>query len=76
MINKSISQKTERISKLDEMDIGIARQSQISYITDAMGKNIDEMTPNEKDIVYRLINNKRLQEYDDMNNSLFQFIKD
>jgi len=76
IVSKSMSEKTTQRSKLDDANIWVARATQLSYIEDQIGKKVSELDANSKDIVYRLLNNKKLQWNEEAMNDVFDIIKE
>lgn len=79
-INDMIDETMDNIpssnkSRLDDMQMWVARQSQISYIEEQIGKKVSELDKNSKDIIYRLINNRKLQADESVMQSIFDIMK-
>lgn len=62
-------------SRLDDMQMWVARKSQLSYIADQIGKDVMDLDRNSKDIIYRMINNRKLQEDETVMQSVFDMMK-
>jgi hypothetical protein len=76
MIKDSMTKEPQKTSKLDTMELWVARRTQLSYIEDEIWRKVSGMDKNSKDIIYRLLNNKKLQWEDDLNKTIFALMKE